>query len=592
MEEIKMTKRKYLKAVLSIVLLFVLLTSSVQALMLPMAVHTKKLASTAGWYWTPSYPNYAPSGMPDFDQQQDRWKKISPGPNGVIDSTVAGDDVYNTAENCIAPGPDCYLTSVAAGDDVEEWVFCGPVAVANSLWWLDSKYADPSGTPGDGKDQFALVQDYGAGDDHATGNVPPLIQKLAVAMNTTNKGTTYVNDMEDAIITWISTAGLSDKLVTQTYDRPTYSFVENQIQQGQNIVLLLGTYEYITGTLLVDQAQPSGPHNDLLQTTAWNDFQSFIPVASRLDDIEVLLVSNSGTPCNVIVDVYDTLYGNALGQVTVNPGILGSPTWIRLNFTPYIPLVPGSQYYFDVRQQDNNYHYEWLYDIPNPYPPGQGWMNNVPVDPYGNTFDWAFKTLYFNPPPGSVRREGHFVTCAGVNAASSLIGISDPTLDTANATQSDHNDARNVSHDIYSVSVGAPKPDINCEWWLTDYPSAYNYTVVEKAVVIGPIPDTTPPSVTITKPINGLYIQDQFVFPLFLPIIFGRITINVDAADNDSGMNRVLFYIDGQLGFNDTAAPYSYTWSELAFFRYTIKVVAYDNAGKNKEASINVWRFF
>ena len=94
-----------------------------------------------GWYWKPSYPNYAPQGMPDFYQQQDRWKKISPGPNGIIDSPVSGDDVYNIAENCIAPGPDCYLNSTAAGDDVEEWAFCGPVAVANCFWWFDSKYA-------------------------------------------------------------------------------------------------------------------------------------------------------------------------------------------------------------------------------------------------------------------------------------------------------------------------------------------------------------------------------------------------------------------------------------------------------------------
>lgn len=219
-------------------------------------------------------------------------------------------------------------------------------------------------------------------------------------------------------------------------------------------------------------------------------------------------------------------------------------------------------------------------------------MNNLPVDPYGNTFDWAFQTLFYNPPPGSVRREGHFVTCAGVDSATSKIAISDPTLDIANATILDHNDAQNVSHDVYNVNLGTPKPDINCAWWLEGYPSVYNYTVVEKAVVIGPIPDTTPPSVTITKPINGLYVQDQLFFPLFLPIIIGKITIDVDAADNDSGMNRVLFLIDGQQFFNDTVAPYSYTWTELAFFRYTIKVVAYNNAGNSAQASINVWRFF
>ena len=60
------------------------------------------------------------------------------------------------------------------------------------------------GTPGDGKDQFPLVQDYGAGDDHATANVPLLIKKLAGAMNTTDKGTTYISDMQTAITDWFT----------------------------------------------------------------------------------------------------------------------------------------------------------------------------------------------------------------------------------------------------------------------------------------------------------------------------------------------------------------------------------------------------
>ena len=29
-----------------------------------------------GWYWLQSYPNYAPSGMPDFYQLQDQWQSI------------------------------------------------------------------------------------------------------------------------------------------------------------------------------------------------------------------------------------------------------------------------------------------------------------------------------------------------------------------------------------------------------------------------------------------------------------------------------------------------------------------------------------
>jgi hypothetical protein len=587
-----MKSNDFLKAVLSVLVLLVLLLSSVQAIN-PLSVKkTAKTMEISGWYWKQSYPNYAPQGLPDFDQKQDRWKRISAGPNGTIDSTVEGDDVLNTVENCIAPGPDCYLNSTAAGDDVEEWVFCGPVAVANCFWWFDSQYSDPTGYPGDGKDQFALVQDYGAGDDHSSNNTPLLIENLARDMKTTEKGTTYINDMQTAIANWLNTTGLSDKFTEQTYDRPTFSFIESQIEQSQNVILLLGSYDYVTGDLVVDQSQLSGPHNDLLATQTWWDYQSFVPTAQRLDALEILLVSNGVTSCDVQVDVYDSNHGNLIGTAVLNPGMLASPTWVRFYFTPYIPLTPGQTYFFDVLQLDSDYHYEWMFNYPNPYPPGQGWMNNVPTDPYGHPFDWTFKTEFYSPPPGSVRREGHYVTCAGVNSEEALIALSDPTLDVANVTQESHNDAQYVSHDIYTIQTGSPQPDINTQWWLPDYQGPAQYTVVEQAVIICPIPDTTPPSVEITKPTNALYFLNKEIFPLSVPFIIGMIDVNVTAIDNDSGIDHVEFLVDLQSKANDTTAPYSWTWMERSLFYYTIRVVAYDKAGNFNSKDLKVWKFF
>ena len=46
-----------------------------------------------GWHLKGEYPDYAPDGMPDFDQNQRNWQH-----------------------------------------------YCGPTAVANCLWWFDSKY--------------------------------------------------------------------------------------------------------------------------------------------------------------------------------------------------------------------------------------------------------------------------------------------------------------------------------------------------------------------------------------------------------------------------------------------------------------------
>ena len=66
----------------------------------------------------------------------------------------------------VAPGSNCRMDSTRGGDDQYWWMFCAPTSYANCLWWCDSKFSDPDGIPGDGNDDFLLVEDYGAGDDH------------------------------------------------------------------------------------------------------------------------------------------------------------------------------------------------------------------------------------------------------------------------------------------------------------------------------------------------------------------------------------------------------------------------------------------
>ena len=443
----------------------------------------KRVTETKDWYWKPSYPNYAPSGVPDYDQQQDAWKVIEPGPNGVINSVVAGDDFFNATENRIVPGPDCHLQTAPAGDDLAIWAFCGPVAVANCLWWYDSKYSDPAGTPGDGKDNLPLVGDYGAGDDHSTGNVPLLIEELARAMKTNTKGTTYVTDMNNSLGQWFITTDLSNHFTVNTTNEVTFPYVEEQIEDDQNVILLVGAYQQNT-TKTIDQQQPLVAYNDNLQPQNWWDYQSFTPSVNRLDAIQVCLVSN-GPACDVQVTVYNTFGGPALGTSILNPGFLAGATWIQFHFTPFIPLTPGANYYFDVREvpTPDAYHYEWFYAQPpppvNPYPLGNGWMNGI-VQP--DNFDWTFKTEYY----GGHRVNGHYLTCAGVNSAGLQIAVSDPINDVQNPTgnHTSHNNALNVSQDIYNVSIGSPYPNLPYHWWLSGYPDGGNITVVEQAIIV------------------------------------------------------------------------------------------------------------
>jgi hypothetical protein len=81
------------------------------------------------WYHLPSFGNYSPGGLPDFDQKQDpSWKWTDPL-------------------------------------GTEHWSYFGLVATTDIFWWFDSRYADPGGFPGDNEDIYRLVQ-----KDHPNGD--------------------------------------------------------------------------------------------------------------------------------------------------------------------------------------------------------------------------------------------------------------------------------------------------------------------------------------------------------------------------------------------------------------------------------------
>jgi hypothetical protein len=204
------------------------------------------------WWWEASYPDYAPSGMPDFDQKQDHW--VNP------------------------------ITS--------QMSFSAPAAVANSFWWLDSKYNLPPGSMGDGTDLYPLVRDYLDDlppylnpDDHDLANVdqsvtewngtgpPPatpqpflpgpqtpggmvswgeLVERLAWYLDTDGQRSgnphvgTNVQEMTNAIEEWFSSetfedgSSLNDSLCVISWNKPTFAWVESLVEQHENVILLLG----------------------------------------------------------------------------------------------------------------------------------------------------------------------------------------------------------------------------------------------------------------------------------------------------------------------------------------------------------------
>jgi len=157
-------------------------------------------------YWKPEYPDYVPSGMPDFDQKQDGWFDPMSLPT--------------------------------------KWTFCGPVSVANSLWWLDSEFEPGKVPPPAISDGFGLVSAYGQWDDHDVKNVEPLVNDLAGLMQTSPQTGTEVHDMKQGIDLYLTNKGMHNYFYTHLYKQPTFGEVEIEVEKCQDVVLLLGFWQY------------------------------------------------------------------------------------------------------------------------------------------------------------------------------------------------------------------------------------------------------------------------------------------------------------------------------------------------------------
>ena len=91
----------------------------------------------------------------------------------------------------------------------------------------------------------------------------------------------------------------------------------------------------------------------------------------------------------------------------------------------------------------------------------------------------------------------------------------------------------------------------------------------DTAVTVTTPSDTTPPTVNVTNPANGATVN-------------GTVTIAVDAADAETGINKVDFYLNNSLVGSDTSAPYEYSWDTTSFSgSVAIKAVAFDGANNS-----------
>jgi len=87
--------------------------------------------------------------------------------------------------------------------------------------------------------------------------------------------------------------------------------------------------------------------------------------------------------------------------------------------------------------------------------------------------------------------------------------------------------------------------------------------------------DSNAPSLTITEPADNAVLQ------------VGNVWIRANASDNEIGVERVTFRVNGSTLKNDTSAPYNVQWN-AAVGNYTIVVEAIDHCGNLRTKSIDV----
>ncbi len=220
-----------------VIVLFLLSTFSVCVVSSDVNKKSSETTNEDGWYYLPAYPNYAPQGLPDFDQKQDNWK---------------------------AGGKWLLIGGL--------WSFCAPTSLAEIFWWFDSKHEDPLGYPGDGNDSYPLVSNYNTlgaptpgpmPDDHNFNNVndletrwkhgrgeKELIEKLAWYCNTNfcqfpiirGYAGTHAKYLEKGAKQWIQDAGLQDHYTVESIWNPDFSLIVERLQNNSGIILNLLLY--------------------------------------------------------------------------------------------------------------------------------------------------------------------------------------------------------------------------------------------------------------------------------------------------------------------------------------------------------------
>jgi outer membrane protein assembly factor BamB len=124
----------------------------------------------------------------------------------------------------------------------------------------------------------------------------------------------------------------------------------------------------------------------------------------------------------------------------------------------------------------------------------------------------------------------------------------------------------NTSDELEPIHLYRNFDTYNVTFTVTDHEGNYSIDTTTAIISYGP------PQVSITRPESAIYLANLKLFSFQYPLVFGKITIEVEVTHPFLPIERVEFYKWDQLQTTDTTPPYTWTWSERIPLMGTHKV--------------------
>ena len=381
------------------------------------------------------------------------------------------------------------------------------------------------------------------------------------------------------------------------YDLSAITKVEFYVDGNlQSTVGVSGSYSFAWDSTSV----PNGSHS--FQIKAYDD-----AVPSNVGSSSAVSVNVNNPPAVGALDVQSSLI---LDKSTVSVGDVISATAIYKNNSDFPVTVDDIMLSARLPIGDNPMQQDYFKSTDNgPYtvapgqtieiggahiistdePSGQYWAHAEYIDTAGNVHADATETSFTVLAPDT--------TAPAITLTAPVTGTTVHEGDVVDASADASDDVAVSKVEAYVNGVLAPVQLTSPYHYLWDTTNVAvgNYDITFKAydaagnttfssastVTVLPPPDTTKPTVSITKPDLNVDVR-----------VGDTSTISATASD-DVGVSSVEIYVDGNLLTTLTTAPYNYDWDTtgVTVGAHSITAKAYDAAGNTKTSiarSVNI----